>query len=88
MAAAPGSPDVVDAVAVQAEAVGAVGALHQQLDVLADAAGRAAAVDTGPDPVPVSVSPPKALAPIPVLSPGPGAPTPVPPGTLPVPPPQ
>lgn len=35
----PRSPQVVDAVAVQAEAVGAIGPVHQQLDVLADAAG-------------------------------------------------
>lgn len=33
------SPQVVHAVPVQAEAVGAIGPVHQQLDVLADAAG-------------------------------------------------
>lgn len=33
------SPQVVDAVAVQAETVGTIGPVHQQLDVLTDAAG-------------------------------------------------
>lgn len=43
----PRRPDVVDAVLVQAEAVGAVRPVHQQLDVLADAAKGTESVGRG-----------------------------------------
>lgn len=69
----PRSPQVVDAVAVQAEAVGAIGPVHQQLDVLTDAAEtKAREPSSGPGPLLPRLARSPLRGPLPFTVPVPG----------------